>query len=85
MSRAVPANAQGALQGGVAALQSLSMLVGTVLFTQVFGYFLTPEAPVRSPDVAFFMAAAVVGLGLLLFVATNPEGKVPEPDPTPPA
>jgi DHA1 family tetracycline resistance protein-like MFS transporter len=85
MSRAVPANAQGALQGGVAALQSLSMLVGTVLFTQVFGYFLTPEAPVQSPDVAFFMAAAVVGLGLLLFVATNPEGKVPEPDPTPPA
>lgn len=67
MSKAVPEDAQGALQGGISALMSLGMLTGTVFFTQVFGWFLSDAAPVRSPDPAFFIAALVFAVALWLF------------------
>lgn len=71
MSKAVPEDAQGALQGGISAGMNLAMLAGTIFFAQVFGWFLSPAAPVRSPDVAFFVAAAAMGLALLLFLRTG--------------
>ncbi|MFC5738434.1 MFS transporter [Sinirhodobacter huangdaonensis] len=67
MSRAVPEDAQGALQGGISALMSLAMLLGTLFFTWIFGYFLSGAAPWRSPDAAFFVAAAVLLVPLGLF------------------
>lgn len=72
MSRAVPEDAQGELQGGIAAAMNLAMLAGTVFFTQIFGYFLSPEAPFRSADVAFYSAAAVLALSLVMFLALVP-------------
>ncbi|WP_334176216.1 MFS transporter, partial [Pseudoxanthobacter sp.] len=72
MSRAVPDNAQGALQGGLAALMNLAMLAGTLFFTQVFGFFLSDAAPVKSPDIAFFIASAIAAVALAVFVAAVP-------------
>lgn len=68
MSKAVPEDTQGALQGGISALMSLAMLVGAIFYTQAFGYFLSAAAPVRSPDVSFFIAAALMLLALGLFI-----------------
>ena len=59
MSKGLAEDSQGTLQGGIAAIQSLTGLVGTVLFTQIFSYFMSPAAPVRSPDIAFFVAGVV--------------------------
>ncbi|MBZ4022392.1 ABC transporter permease [Rhodobacter sp. TJ_12] len=67
MSRAVPEEEQGALQGGIGALGSLAMLAGTLFFAQVFGYFLSDAAPVQSPDAAFFIAALVLAVPCLIF------------------
>jgi DHA1 family tetracycline resistance protein-like MFS transporter len=72
MSRAVPEDAQGELQGGIAAAMNLAMLAGTVFFTQIFGYFLSPEAPFRSADVAFHSAGAVLALSLVMFFVLVP-------------
>ncbi len=69
MSRAVPEDAQGELQGGIASVMNLAMLTGTVFFAQVFGYFLSPAAPFRSPDMAYFIAAGVVSVPALLFLS----------------
>lgn len=68
MSKAVPEDTQGALQGGISALMNLATLAGAVFYTQAFGYFLSEAAPVRSPDVSFFIAAALMLLALSLFV-----------------
>jgi DHA1 family tetracycline resistance protein-like MFS transporter len=68
MTRDVPDNAQGELQGGIAAIMNVAMLGGTVFFSQVFGYFMQPGAPLQSPDIAYFLAAAGMGLALVLFV-----------------
>jgi DHA1 family tetracycline resistance protein-like MFS transporter len=68
MSRQVPANAQGELQGGVASLYSLTAVIGPPLMTQLFGYFSSERARVHFPGAAFLCAALLAIAGLLLFV-----------------
>jgi DHA1 family tetracycline resistance protein-like MFS transporter len=46
------------------------MLLGTVVFSQIFGHFMQPDAVFQSPDVAMYVAAGVLALALGLFVAT---------------
>lgn len=71
MSKAVPDNAQGELQGGISSIMNVAMLAGTVGFAQIFGYFMQPTAPVVSPDVGFFVAGAglLVAFGLFLWTS----------------
>ncbi len=71
MSKEVPADAQGEMQGGLASAQSLAMLVGTVVFSQMFGYFLLPGAPIVSPNIAFYVATAFLVLAFGLFLANT--------------
>lgn len=63
MSKAVAPNEQGMLQGGLASLTSISNILGPLLATNLFGYFISDRAPVRVPGAAFFWSA------LLLFTA----------------
>jgi DHA1 family tetracycline resistance protein-like MFS transporter len=64
MSRSLPDNRQGELQGGIASLYSLSSIVGPVLMTQTLGYFGRTSAVVYLPG-APFLVAAVLALGAL--------------------
>lgn len=68
ISKEVPADAQGEMQGGIASIQSLAMLIGTLVFSQMFGYFLLPTAPIISPNIAFFTAGGFIILALVLFL-----------------
>ena len=72
MSKVVPEDAQGELQGGISVVMNVAMLSGTLVFSQVFGHFMRPGAAVQSPDIAFFLAAAVLCVALALFVLTVP-------------
>lgn len=71
LSKQVPDDAQGELQGGIAGISSVAMLSGTLFFSQIFGAFMRPDATVRSPDVGYFIAAALLALSLVLFVKTE--------------
>jgi DHA1 family tetracycline resistance protein-like MFS transporter len=66
MSKAVPANEQGLLQGALASLTSLTSIFGPPIWTGLFGYFVSPAAPMIVPGAAFFAAAFVFILALLL-------------------
>jgi DHA1 family tetracycline resistance protein-like MFS transporter len=78
MSHAAPADAQGELQGGIASLQNLAMVLGTVFFAQVFGYFLQPTAPVVSTGMAFYIAAAMLAVSIAgVLVFTKKEAPTP--------
>jgi MFS transporter, DHA1 family, tetracycline resistance protein len=68
MSKAVPDNAQGELQGGISSIMSVAMLLGTVFFSQVFAWFMQPNALVQSPNVAMYVAAGFLALSLLIFL-----------------
>jgi MFS transporter, DHA1 family, tetracycline resistance protein len=76
MSKETPENAQGELQGGISSIMAVSMLFGTVFFAQIFGYFMQPGAPVVSPDIAFFVAGALLTATLLLFIAVRKRAAV---------
>lgn len=47
MSRTMPADAQGELQGAIGAVMSLSMIVGPPLMTQIFAAFSAPGTPLE--------------------------------------
>ncbi len=75
MSAEAPADAQGELQGGLSSLQSLALMLGTLFFSQIFGYFMQPAAVIVSPSIAYFVAAALIGLTLLGVIATGRPSK----------
>ena len=68
MSHEAPDDAQGEIQGGIASLQSIGMLLGTVLFTQVFGWFTSPGSPVYSAGAAYLLAATILTATLVFFL-----------------
>jgi len=72
MSRAVPANEQGELQGGVASLSSLATIIGPFLVTQTFAYFAAPGAPVYFPGAAFILSATLLLVAAALLSAQRP-------------
>jgi MFS transporter, DHA1 family, tetracycline resistance protein len=72
MSRQIPRDAQGELQGGVASLASIASIIGPLLMTHLFGAFTSESAPVRFPGAAFLFAAMlVIGASLLFLRATH--------------
>lgn len=71
MSKAVPENAQGELQGGISSIMSIAMLLGTIFFSQVFGYFMQEGNAVQSPDIAFYTAGVILAATLALFIVVR--------------
>jgi DHA1 family tetracycline resistance protein-like MFS transporter len=76
MTKAVPDNAQGELQGGLSAITTLTMLAGTLFFTQVFGHFMAEGRTWQSPDIGFFIAGA--GLAVTMAAYWIVERKAPK-------
>jgi DHA1 family tetracycline resistance protein-like MFS transporter len=76
MSHAVPANEQGLLQGALASMTNLTSIFGPPIWTGLFGYFVSPDAPVTVPGAAFFGSALVFFAALVLAVRwLRPGGK----------
>jgi MFS transporter, DHA1 family, tetracycline resistance protein len=84
MSKAVPENAQGELQGGLSSIMAVTMLLGTVFFSQVFAYFVSSNQYVQSNDIAFYVAAAIMLISFVMFLmnraspSAQSDGGVPE-------
>lgn len=66
MSKQVPANEQGELQGGVASMMSLTTIFGPLLMTQTLGRFSASGAPLYFPGAAFVLASALALLALMI-------------------
>jgi DHA1 family tetracycline resistance protein-like MFS transporter len=66
MSRQVPANAQGELQGAVSSLRSVTACIAPPLLTGLFSYFTAPAAPVQFPGASFFAAGVLTLVALSL-------------------
>jgi DHA1 family tetracycline resistance protein-like MFS transporter len=78
MSKQVPANEQGELQGGVASMMSLTTIIGPLLMTQALGRFSAPSAPIYFPGAAFMLAAALASVALLIVLRVSaPAGALP--------
>ena len=83
MSRIIPPNAQGELQGAMTSLQSLSMIFGPLLMSPLFNYFSSDAAPATIPGAAFFLAAGLTILALIgsRFARRSDDGRANETTP----
>jgi len=72
MSRQVPDDAQGELQGAINATNSLSAIIGPIFATQLFNYFTQAEKgqPGYFPGAPFLGAGILVAIAAGLFVYT---------------
>lgn len=67
ITRQVPADAQGRIQGAMSGLVSLAGVVAPLVYTAAFGFFIGPHTPVHVPGIAFLIASAL--LAVAVFVA----------------
>ncbi len=71
----VPPSAQGELQGALTSLSSITTIVGPLIFTQLFGYFTKPDAPVTFAGAPYLLAAFFILSATLVFLAKVRTGK----------
>ena len=74
MSKRVPANQQGELQGLNASIGAMAAIVAPFLLAQPLAYFTGPHAPVYFPGAAFAVAA-VMGLLTIAIIAATPRAE----------
>lgn len=75
MSRAVPENQQGELQGVNSSLNALAMIISPLVMTWVFGFFTSASAPLYLPGAPFLLSATVMVAVVILFVAGTREAR----------
>ena len=69
MSNQVPQNEQGELQGVVASVSSIAAIIGPLLMTNSFAWFVGATAPVYFPGAAFLLAGVLTLLAVAVFAA----------------
>lgn len=83
ITRQVPADAQGRIQGSMSSLVSLAGIFAPAVFAGAFGFFIGPHAPVRMPGIAFLIASLM--LAIAAFVAWRYTDSAHLPGPAHPA
>jgi DHA1 family tetracycline resistance protein-like MFS transporter len=68
ISKSVPADEQGEVQGALTSLSSLASIVGMLSGGAVFGYFISDRAPVYLPGASYFMSGLLALAGLVVIV-----------------
>lgn len=68
ISRNVPPNEQGSVQGALASLGSVAGFIAPLIATSLFGYFISDRAPVKLPGAPFFLSAGLLITAMLLAV-----------------
>ncbi len=78
MSRATPPNEQGELQGAIASLMSITMMVSPFTMTQIFAYFTDTEEGRNFPGAPYAVGAGLIVISAIPFILTM--RKVPSRD-----
>lgn len=73
MTKRIPEDAQGELQGAVASAFSLSAIIGPLVMSQIFGHF-TGKSDIYFPGAAFIGATILITLALGVFAYTTRPG-----------
>ncbi|HTH47421.1 MAG TPA: TCR/Tet family MFS transporter [Candidatus Limnocylindria bacterium] len=79
ISRNVPANEQGAVQGALTSLSSLAQIIAPLASTNLFGWFIGPQAPAHLPGVAFILSSVVTVIALVLAIRSFQDHAAPVP------
>ncbi|MFK7880013.1 MFS transporter [Roseobacter sp.] len=81
MSKAVPADAQGELQGALTSASALAMILSPMMMTGVFAAFARDDAPIYLPGAPFILSAGLIVAGLIVFISFPPRNAIATRDP----
>lgn len=81
LARRVAPNEYGLLQGTNASVMGITGIIGPVLFTQIYAYFLQPHGGFSIPGAPFFCGAIllVAAIGMALHATRHEPATVPPP------
>lgn len=71
MSRAADDNQQGELQGLLASVGSIGMILSPILMTQTFSYFISANAPIYLPGAPFLLSMVLIGFCIVIYLSVN--------------
>lgn len=80
MSKKIDPSTQGQLSGANSSLNGIAGMIGPILFTSVFKSTIEPKGGMNLQGAPFFLAALVLGLGLLCALIAIPRQQVNPPD-----
>lgn len=80
LSGHVPANQQGALQGALTSLMSLTTIIGPLIMNGTFAYFTSDKAPFHLPGIHFLIGGACMLLSIVITSKVLSRGKREHPD-----
>ncbi len=66
MSRAVPPDEQGLLQGALGSVNSATSIIGPLVWTGLFAFFISANSPVQLPGISFLVGGVIFVVALLL-------------------
>jgi DHA1 family tetracycline resistance protein-like MFS transporter len=75
----VPSSAQGELQGALTSIGSITTIIGPLIFTQAFGYFTSPAAPVAFAGAPYALASCFLVGALIVFFLKIPRSRAVGP------
>lgn len=72
LSKHTPPKEQGELQGAISGMHTIARVIGPLLATSLFGWFISDDMPVKVPGAPFFLFSFTqcIALGLLMFKVT---------------
>jgi DHA1 family tetracycline resistance protein-like MFS transporter len=68
ITRNVDANEQGAVQGALTSLGSIAGIIGPIIATELFSFFISNRAPIYMPGSPFFFSSFLTLIAILLAV-----------------
>lgn len=71
MSQAAEDNQQGELQGLLASVGSIGMILSPILMTQTFSYFISPNAPIYMPGAPFLLSMGLIAICYGIYLSAN--------------
>ncbi|MFA4870653.1 MAG: TCR/Tet family MFS transporter [Pedobacter sp.] len=66
ISKNVPSNEQGELQGSLASLISATAMIGPPIMTNLFYYFTQDKSPLQFPGASFFLGAILMTISAIM-------------------
>ncbi len=72
MSRRVPHDQQGELQGFTGSIAAIGSVLAPAFYNPALAWFIGPRAPFRFPGIVFAIATAMGAIALLTLVALRP-------------
>jgi len=66
MTRRVSEREQGELQGAIGSLRSITFIIGPILFSGIFGFFINPKHSFHVPGAPYYLGAALLFTAMIM-------------------